>query len=114
MISNWKARVITQMHACTKSIQGKAFDPDWFLLLQLVNEANDEIIRLQAIERRIHDMMPLFTEARDALPAISLVAAKLHGVSLTLTDRMDGVGNPDHWQAMDVARAESSMTKQEI
>jgi len=49
----------------------------------------------QAYEQRLAEVMPLFQEARDALPAISTSAAKLHGVSLTLAERMDAVGTKD-------------------
>lgn len=34
-------------------------------------------------------MARLLLECRDALPAISLTSAKLHGVSLTLADRIE-------------------------
>jgi hypothetical protein len=46
-------------------------------------------------------VMPLLQEARDALPAISIVAAKLHHVDLTLGDRMDiaGMYSLDDWLA---------------
>lgn len=47
------------------------------------------------LEARLAEVMPLFEEARDALTAISTVAAKLHGVSLTLGYRMDKVGTED-------------------
>ena len=37
-------------------------------------------------------VMPLFQEARDALPAITEAQRRLHGISLTLADRMDIAG----------------------
>jgi hypothetical protein len=46
---------------------------------------------------RLEAMLPLFEEARDALPAISLASAKLHGVDLSLAARMDAVGDPAKW-----------------
>jgi hypothetical protein len=42
--------------------------------------------------------MPLFVEARDALPAVSVTQAKLLGVQLDLAARMDAVGTRD-WRA---------------
>jgi len=41
---------------------------------------------------RLTEILPLFEEARDALPAITLVSAKLHGVDLSLGARMDAAG----------------------
>jgi hypothetical protein len=62
----------------------------------LCQEAADVIVELQA---RLLAMMPLFEEARDALTAISLASARLHGVRLDLADRMDDVGDPERWAA---------------
>lgn len=46
-------------------------------------------------------VIPLFQEARDALPAITVASAKLHGVRLDLGDRMDiaGTYSLDDWLA---------------
>ena len=46
-------------------------------------------------------VMPLFQEARDALCAITEVQRKMHGISLTLADRMDYAGtySLDDWHA---------------
>ncbi|MGA0608880.1 hypothetical protein [Caldimonas sp. KR1-144] len=52
----------------------------------------------EALEARLAEIMPLFVEARDALPAISEAARKLHGISPTLAERMDAVGTKD-WRA---------------
>ena len=41
---------------------------------------------------RLDEILPLFEEARDALPAINMASARLHGVDLTLGDRMDSAG----------------------
>jgi len=49
------------------------------------------------LRERLDAMMPLFQEARDALCAITLSAAKLHKISPTLADRMDAVGIPARW-----------------
>lgn len=42
--------------------------------------------------RKLELMLPLFQEARDALPAITEHARRLRGISPTLADRMDRVG----------------------
>ena len=41
---------------------------------------------------RLQAIIPLFEEARDALPAITLASAKLHRVDLSLGARMDKAG----------------------
>jgi len=53
----------------------------------------------ERLENRLSEIMPLFEEARDALPALSLTSAKLHRVDLTLADRMDAVGMRD-WRSV--------------
>ena len=58
---------------------------------------------LQAAERRLQAMMPLFEEARDALPAITETARKLRGISASLADRMDEVGIDERWKKLDAA-----------
>ena len=68
------------------------------IVTRLMPRAVAEIRRLRAVERRIDAMMPLFEEARDALPAITEMAAKLHNVRLDLADRMDAVGIPERWK----------------
>ena len=71
-----------------------------------------EVIALRArvaeLEERLDAMMPLFEEARDALPAISLGSAKLRGIRLDLADRMDDVGDPERWAARKSASAASA------
>lgn len=68
-----------------------------------VGYGEDEIdrlhVRIAELEKdaayykwRLTEIMPLFQDARDALPAISLTAAKLHGLDLSLADRMDMAG----------------------
>jgi hypothetical protein len=64
------------------------------------SEAVDE---RDALKRRLAAMFPLFQEARDALTAIPLASAKLHGIRLDLADRMDDVGVPDRWKAREEA-----------
>lgn len=39
-------------------------------------------------------MIKLLIECRDALPAISLASAKIHGVDLTLADRIEACIEP--------------------
>lgn len=38
---------------------------------------------------KVQDILELLIECRDALPAISMTAARLHYISLTLGDRID-------------------------
>lgn len=38
---------------------------------------------------KMAEMAQLLVECRDALPAITLVSARLHGVDLTLADRIE-------------------------
>ena len=66
---------------------------------------------LERHERRLKAMMPLFEEARDALPAISETSRRLRNISSTLADRMDEVGDPVRWAALDRAIAESGGEK---
>lgn len=60
--------------------------------------AETRIAELQENTARLKAMMPLFEEARDALPAITRTAARLRKINLTLADRMDDVGNEERWQ----------------
>ena len=50
---------------------------------------------------KLQMVMPLFQEARDALPAISEVSRRARGISPTLGDRMDAAGtfSLDDWIA---------------
>jgi hypothetical protein len=43
---------------------------------------------------RTWNLVRLLIECRDALPAISLASAKLHGLDLTLADRIDRAIEP--------------------
>lgn len=47
------------------------------------------------------ELAKLLLEARDALPAISLASAKLHGINLTLADRIEDALEP--WRIEDNA-----------
>ena len=76
-----------------------------FLPQHEAEELLAEIDRLRRVERRFCAMLPLFQEARDALPAISLASAKLRGISLSLADRMDDVGIADRWKSVEAAEA---------
>lgn len=64
--------------------------------------------RVAELEERLDAMIPLFEEARDALPAITLESAKLRGIRLDLADRMDDVGDPERWAARKSASAASA------
>jgi hypothetical protein len=50
---------------------------------------------------KLQMVMPLFQEARDALVALSVAQCKLHGIDLSLGDRMDQAGtySLDDWNA---------------
>ena len=77
-----------------------------------VSNAIAEIAALRArvaeLEERLDAMMPLFEEARDAIPAITLGSAKLRGIRLDLADRMDDEGDPERWAARKSASAASA------
>ena len=45
-------------------------------------------------EGKIKEMVMLLIECRDALPAITLVSAKLRGVDLSLADRIEDCLRP--------------------
>lgn len=45
---------------------------------------------------KLEQILPVFQEARDALPAISQTSARLRGISLSLADRMDGAGTANY------------------
>jgi len=49
---------------------------------------------LEEYDTKLKEVLSLLLEARDALPAISLVNAKLHRVSLTLADRIEEAMKP--------------------
>lgn len=44
--------------------------------------------------KKCNELAYLLLEARDALPAISMVSAKLHNVSLSLADRIETALEP--------------------
>jgi len=45
-------------------------------------------------QQKIKEMAELLLECRDALPAISIASAKLHGLSLSLADRVEDCLEP--------------------
>jgi len=45
--------------------------------------------RIDEKAEKIKEAAHLLLEARDALPAITITAAKLHGLDLTLADRIE-------------------------
>jgi hypothetical protein len=63
-----------------------------------------QVAELRKHERRLKAMLPLFEEARDALTAIPLASAKLHGLRLDLGVRMDDVGVMERWESIDAAK----------
>lgn len=66
------------------------------LAVGFLQSANEELTtELDRLRARLAEIMPLFVEARDALPAISTASAKLHNVDLSLASRMDAVGTKD-------------------
>ena len=69
---------------------------DHFNVLKV--DYDNQAAEIAKLEARLAEIMPLFVEARDALPAISVTSAKLHGVQLDLADRMDAVGTRD-WRS---------------
>ncbi len=54
---------------------------------------------LDEYEDKIREMFSLLVEARDTLPAISLVSARLNNVSLTLANRIEEALEP--WRITD-------------
>ncbi len=56
--------------------------------------------------RRLDEMLPLFEEARDCLPVITLSQARLHGLRLDLARRMDAVGILEEWEKKQKERAD--------
>lgn len=49
---------------------------------------------IEEYKTKLSEVLHLLIEARDALPAISLASAKLHGVDLTLADRIEEAMKP--------------------
>lgn len=46
------------------------------------------------LEKKFKELIYLILECRDALPAITMTAAKLHGVDLSLADRIEACLKP--------------------
>jgi len=87
---NWNVR--DEKEHARFSIPTDVNRDDDVLLSAFIDAAADDRERLEAL-------MPLFEEARDALPAITEISARLRGVRLDLADRMDAVGSPERWAA---------------
>ena len=58
-------------------------------------------------KHRLKTILPLFEEARDALPAITETSRKLRGIAADLADRMDEAGTYSR-EKWDAAMKESS------
>lgn len=54
---------------------------------------------LEDKDEKIREMVRLLIESRDALPAISLASAKIHGIDLTLAKRIEHCLRP--WETSD-------------
>ena len=57
-------------------------------------EFDIEAAKESPIYPKMREMITLLIECRDALPAISLVSAKLHGVDLGLADKIEACLKP--------------------
>jgi len=49
---------------------------------------------IEEYKDKLSDVLCLLIEARDALPAISLASAKIHGIDLSLADRIETAMKP--------------------
>lgn len=54
-----------------------------------IGQFDMEAARKSPFARKISELVLLLLEARDALPAITMSAAKLRGIDLTLADRIE-------------------------
>lgn len=50
--------------------------------------------KIENPEEKCRELAKLLLEARDALPAISLTAARLRGIDLSLADRIEAALEP--------------------
>lgn len=50
--------------------------------------------QIDVTEEQVLKMLELLLEARDALPAINVVAAKMYNIDLTLADRIENTLEP--------------------
>ena len=55
------------------------------------------VLKFEHPDHKCAELASLLLEARDALPAISLASAKLHGVDLTLASRIEEALKP--WES---------------
>ena len=107
-----------RLHHLRNTANRKHTDPDWHAIEQVGDDADARIAeleqenaRLRENDARLKAMMPLFEEARDALPAITVVSMRLRGISASLADRMDEIGIANQWKkryAAEAARMEQS------
>lgn len=83
----------------TGDTAGLVFDPSddcsthpaYYKRVLVVEASALDALRARVAEQdaQIKSMARLLLECRDALPAISLTSARLHGIDLTLADRME-------------------------
>jgi len=59
-----------------------------------MSEFNKERFMNSPDSDKAKEMIRLLIESRDALPAISMTSAKLHGIDLTLADRIEACLQP--------------------
>jgi hypothetical protein len=85
-------------------IEGSKLERELAARTAELKEARRDADRSAGAVRRLTAMLPLFQEARDALPAITLASAQLRGIRLDLADRMDDVGVAERWNAIDARK----------
>lgn len=57
-----------------------------------LNSISTPDVTREYLTAKIQMCIPVMQEARDAITALTLTQARLHGISLTLADRMDKAG----------------------
>ena len=77
---------------------GRKFEPADHMREAIAAERERDYLRW-----RMREIIPLFEEARDALCAISLVAATAYRVDLSLGSRMDAAGTRT-WEEFEAAK----------
>jgi hypothetical protein len=60
----------------------------------MIGQAVEKDKELAEVLQQRGQMIRLLIECRDALPAISLASARLHGVNLDLADRIEEILKP--------------------
>ena len=61
-------------------------------LAKEVADLRDKLDEAEYFKHRLKTIIPIFQEARDALTALTVTQVQLHGISLSLADRMDEAG----------------------